>query len=89
MWNKHKLTTQLTQKDKQVQVEPCPENARSFRSIGTQTGDVVNHTATKLNPDDITKLCYLEDHTYSLGQIIVLQQMNLQMMSRVSKGASF
>ena len=32
--------TQPTQKDKQVQVEPCPENARSFRSIGTQTGDV-------------------------------------------------
>ena len=56
--------TQPTQKDKQVQVEPCPEDVRSFR---TQTGDVVNHTVTKLNPDDITKLCHLEDHTYSLG----------------------
>ena len=59
--------TQPTQKDKQVQVEPCPENVRSFRSIGTQTGDVVNDTVTKLDPDDITKLCHLEDHTYSLG----------------------
>ena len=59
--------TQPTQKDKQVQVEPCPENVRSFRSIGTQTGDVVNDTVTKLNPDDIAKLCHLEDHTYSLG----------------------
>ena len=38
-----------------------------FKTTGTQTDDFVVHGVTKMRPDDVNKLCHLEDHTYSLG----------------------
>ena len=57
----------ITKKDKQVQVEPLIEKVKLFTTTGTQTDDFVIHRVTKMHPDDINVLCYLEDHNYSLG----------------------
>ena len=57
---------QPTHKDKQVQVEPFKEEIKSFRTTGTQTDDFKVHEVTKIHPDDVNKLCHLEDHNYSL-----------------------
>jgi ribonuclease HI len=54
-------------KDKQVQADLFTEKIKTFRTIGTQTSDVVVRRITKMHPDDINKLCHLGDHNYSLG----------------------
>ena len=53
----------LTQ-DKEVQVQPF---IKTFKTVGTQTEQLPMQGNTKIPPDDINKLCHLEDHSYSLG----------------------
>ena len=50
--------------DKEVQVQPF---IKTFKTVGTQTEHLHMQGNTKIHPDDINKLCHLEDHSYSLG----------------------
>jgi hypothetical protein len=50
--------------DKEVHVQPF---IKTFKTVGTQTEHLHMQGNTKIHPDDINKLCHLEDHSYSLG----------------------
>ena len=50
--------------DKEVQVQPF---IKTFKTVGTQAEHLHMQGNTKIHPDDINKLCHLEDHSYSLG----------------------
>jgi hypothetical protein len=50
--------------DKEIQVQPF---IKTFKTVGTQTEHLHMQGNTKIHPDDINKLCHLEDYSYSLG----------------------
>ena len=56
------------------------EQIRTFRTVGTQTEDLRIQGTARIQPDDINELLHLEDCSYSLARIMILQQMTIKIL---------